>query len=137
MPDRRCESRFRVYGRVALQGRAGDNLRVTLLNLSAHGCQFVSPDDRMDIGSHLVMTLGPVGSIDATVVWRKGDLVGTSFERPLQPAMVEHIRQFLDAGRPAIESVAARPPGQPAIRPLPSSPTDRPRASLLRSGTGN
>jgi hypothetical protein len=85
-----------IIGRVFTVGGSRD---VTILDLSESGCQFYDASRRLENGARLTIKIGPVGPIEATVRWRRGDNVGVKFNTPLYPSVLEHIRDHFDLRR--------------------------------------
>ena len=98
------ESRAPRYGveveGIIRSGRGGGD-SVAISNLSIDGCRFSSPRRRISVGTALIMTMGPIGIVHARIVWRAGAVHGVSFDKPLHPAMLDHVRLFL-SGEPAL-----------------------------------
>jgi hypothetical protein len=105
--ENRREPRFNVMVAAAFRNGTGSRRAVRVTNLSARGCRFSSPDRRLGAGHFLALDFGRVGLVDARVKWRAGNLHGVRFERPLHPAVLDHIRYFLS------EEPALMPEGCP------------------------
>jgi hypothetical protein len=73
---------------------------VTVLDLSESGCRFHEPVSQLKENTLLTIKIGPVGPIEASVRWCRGDHVGLQFSNPLYPSVLEHIRQHFDLRRP-------------------------------------
>ena len=72
---------------------------VTILDLSESGCRFHEPLSQLKENAPLTIKIGPVGPIEATVRWCRGEHVGLQFSNPLYPSVLEHIRQHFDLRR--------------------------------------
>ena len=72
---------------------------VTILDLSESGCRFHEPHSRLKEGTPLTIKIGPVGPVEASVRWCRGEHVGLQFSNPLYPSVLEHIRQHFDLRR--------------------------------------
>jgi hypothetical protein len=69
---------------------------VTILDLSETGCQFHAAGSQLKADNRLTIKLGPVGPIEATVRWNRGDRHGVQFNSPLYPSVLQHIRDHFD-----------------------------------------
>lgn len=103
----RREPRYNIAVEARVLDGGSNQQPVSVTNLSADGCRFVSLDRRMRMGTLVNLAFGRVGTVDAKVRWRVGNTHGVSFARPLQPAVLDHIRLFLSE-KPAL--VAEREP---------------------------
>ena len=92
--ERRGEPRYIVIVEGGLRNASGSAQPVEIFNLSASGCRFRSTRQLAE-GDFLTLKVGPVGALDAKVVWREDDNHGVQFEQPLHPAVLDHVRLFL------------------------------------------
>lgn len=69
---------------------------VTVLDLSETGCQFHADGSHLKVDGHLTIKLGPIGPVEATVRWSRGDKYGVQFNSPLYPSVLDHIRAHFD-----------------------------------------
>jgi hypothetical protein len=86
-----------IIGRVFRTGTGARD--VTVLDLSEQGCRFHDRFGNLPKGTPLTIKLGPVGPVEATVMWSRGEYVGVQFRSPLYPSVLEHIRQHFDLRR--------------------------------------
>lgn len=89
------EPRYKVAVDASFRLGTANRRAVTVTNLSATGCRFVSQGPRLGLGSLVTLSFGRGSLVDAKVRWRFGDTHGVRFSRPLQPAMLDHIRLFV------------------------------------------
>lgn len=82
-----------IFGRIFTTRGSRD---VTILDLSETGCQFDAPGSLLQPENRLTIKLGPVGPVDATVRWDRGNRFGIEFKNPLYPSVLEHIREHFD-----------------------------------------
>lgn len=82
---------------------------VKITNLSATGCRFVSPGRRLGLATFITLSFGRAGLVEARVRWRLGHTHGVRFVRPLQPAVLDHIRLFVSK-EPALVAERDAPP---------------------------
>lgn len=85
-----------ILGRIFTANGSRD---VTILDLSESGCQFHAPMSHLKIDERLTVKLGPVGPVEATVRWHRGDKLGVQFNSPLYPSVLDHIRDHFDLRR--------------------------------------
>lgn len=85
-----------IIGRIFTSRGSRD---VTILDLSDTGCRLADHASQLAPDTRLTVKLGPVGPVEATVRWRRGDSVGIQFCTPLYPAVLEHIRSHFDLRR--------------------------------------
>lgn len=82
---------------------------VTIVDLSAQGCRLHSPDAAFIENSPVEVRLGPIGPLDARMKWYREDIFGLHFDKPLHPAVLDHIRAHFDVrhlGRGQIDRYA-------------------------------
>ncbi|WP_390548128.1 PilZ domain-containing protein [Qipengyuania sp. MTN3-11] len=82
----------KVYG-------VGGSREVTIFDLSEKGCCFRDDANRLALGDHIAVKIGPIGPIQANVRWRKHPHVGVQFVNPLYPSVLDHIRASHDLRR--------------------------------------
>ncbi|MBO0749258.1 MAG: hypothetical protein J2O44_02350 [Porphyrobacter sp.] len=107
MTEQRRSPRYGVELRgIVRSGSLADD-RVIISNLSREGCRFSAPHRRIAGGTRLTIALGPVGILHARVAWRVGPVHGVSFDQPLHPAVLDHMRLFLSSEPALIEERSA------------------------------
>ncbi|WP_158610993.1 PilZ domain-containing protein [Aurantiacibacter spongiae] len=82
-----------IVGRLRTTTGARD---VTILDISERGCRIRDRMGRLPENTSVTIKIGPIGPVDSVARWREGELVGLRFDRPLYPAVMEHIRQHFD-----------------------------------------
>lgn len=85
-----------IMGRIFTSRGSRD---VTVLDLSATGCQFHDLGNQLAPDTRLTIKLGPIGPVESTVRWKRGDSVGVQFNTPLYPSVLDHIRDHFDLRR--------------------------------------
>lgn len=93
--NRRRSPRYGVDVDGIIRSGGGAEHAVAIANLSVDGCRFTASGRRMAAGTLLAIGIGPVGLLHARVAWRVGAVHGVSFDQPLHPAVLDHIRLFL------------------------------------------
>jgi hypothetical protein len=93
--EKRREARYDVALDAKVRNGSGSSRKVEVTNLSQGGCRFRLGERRIGAGSFLTITVERVGFLDARVKWRQDDWHGIRFDRPLHPAVLDHIRLFL------------------------------------------
>jgi len=81
-----CEIEFRRHG--------GHLYPVDLLDLSPEGCRF-SPPIKVEPGEGFFLRIPGMDSIHATAAWSKEWMVGALFDKPLHPAVFDHLLKKL------------------------------------------
>lgn len=77
--------------------RTGHGKRdVTIVDLSERGCRIFDRMGYLAPNMSVTIKIGPVGPIDATVRWQDQPYAGISFDNPLYPAVLDHIRAHFD-----------------------------------------
>jgi hypothetical protein len=104
--QKRREDRYDVSLAASFHHGPGGPRAVRVSNLSARGCRFGCPS-KLDRGAFVAMTFGRAGMVDGRVRWRVGEAHGIRFDKPLSPAVLDHMRLFLSE-EPAL--VAEREP---------------------------
>lgn len=99
--ESRREPRYNIAVEASVRDGSDNHQPVRVTNLSAAGCRFVSSDRRLRMRTLVSLSFGRAGVVDAKVRWRVGDMHGVRFDRPLQPAVLDHIRLFLSE-KPAL-----------------------------------
>jgi hypothetical protein len=96
-PPRSVNERIEPRHEVSIVGRAfasGGSREVIIGDLSEKGCRF---DDysgmKTVVGARLTIKIGMIGPVPSTIRWVRDVTVGVSFDNPLQPYMLDHIRQ--------------------------------------------
>jgi PilZ domain-containing protein len=103
MDNRRRSPRYGVDVDGVIRGDSGAQHTVAISNLSVDGCRMSASGRRLAAGTALTIGVGPVGRLHARVVWRVGAVHGISFDQPLHPAVLDHIRLFLSTEPALIE----------------------------------
>lgn len=93
--EKRSEARYEVKLEAQVRNGIGSQRKVEVTNLSQQGCRFRLREKRLGQGAFLTITVGRLGFLDARVKWRQDDWHGIRFDRPLHPAVFDHIRLFL------------------------------------------
>ena len=93
--EKRSESRYEVKLDAHVRNGIGSQRKVQVTNLSPRGCRFRLREKRLGQGAFLTLTVERLGFLDAQVKWRQDDWHGIRFDRPLHPAVFDHIRLFL------------------------------------------
>ena len=95
MQGRRRGPRYGVDVAGVIRADGGTTHAVVISNLSLDGCRLSAPGRRFAAGALLTISVGPAGVLPARVAWRVGAVHGISFDQPLHPAVLDHIRLFL------------------------------------------
>lgn len=93
--DVQRELRYNVAVDASVRHGTAGHRWVKVTNLSATGCRFVSPARRLGMGASVTLSFGRAGLVEAKVRWRLGDTHGLRFDRPIQRAVLDHIRLYL------------------------------------------
>jgi hypothetical protein len=101
--DRRRAARYGVELQGIIRDEGGVERAVPISNLSVDGCRLNVSGRRLAAGTLLAIGVGPVGLLHAHVAWRVGAVHGVSFDQPLHPAVLDHIRLFLSTEPAMIE----------------------------------
>ena len=73
-----------------LRDRHSNKYDVTLLDLSVTGFR-AEAHYALDSGQIVWLTIPGMQGLEATVAWRRGQVIGCSFRNPLYPAVLDHI----------------------------------------------
>ena len=92
--EKRGEPRYAVVVTGSLRNASESPQPIQITNLSAGGCRLVYPR-LMGEGNFFTLAIGPVGPLEARVVWRAEDTHGIQFSQPLHPDELDHLRLFL------------------------------------------
>lgn len=103
--DRRHSPRFGVEVEGIIRSESRDEQTIVISNLSLDGCRFSAPGRRLPAGAPLVIGVGPVAVILASVAWRASAVHGVRFDQPLHPAVLDHIRLFLSKEPALVEEL--------------------------------
>lgn len=95
MPDR-SEDRYPTLIPGRYRTGRGIARAVTITDLSENGCRFHDRFGRLSPGDYLTLKIGPVGPIEANVVWHKDRVAGIEFKDKLHPSVLDHIRDNID-----------------------------------------
>lgn len=91
--DLRREIRFELKSEGRYRRGQGRAYKVLFQNISESGCQFYDLIGKLGRGDHITIRIGEIGPIDAYVAWSDRRCVGIEFDKPLYPAVLDHIRQ--------------------------------------------
>lgn len=91
--NRRKESRVYSQFHGACATQRGTFHSLSICEISPNGCRFTEADQALVVGDVIALSLGPV-DIDATVRWRKDELVGVQFHEELDAAIVSHFAAY-------------------------------------------
>ncbi len=86
----RTAARSQVLILAELRDRTSTRHNVEVLDLSATGFRCVA-DYSLEAGQTIWIKLPGLSGLEATVAWRRADMIGAAFLRPLYPAVFEHI----------------------------------------------
>jgi hypothetical protein len=86
----RTATRSQVVIMAELRDRTSTRHNVEILDLSATGFRCVA-DYSLDPGATIWIKLPGLAGLEAKVAWRRANMVGAAFLRPLYPAVFEHI----------------------------------------------
>lgn len=86
----RLATRSQVAMRAELRDRTWFRYFVQILDLSATGFRSIA-DYSLEPGQTIWIKLPGLAALEAKVVWRRDDIIGAAFLRPLYPAVYEHI----------------------------------------------
>jgi hypothetical protein len=93
-PPSQTEGRAAARSQVAiiaeLRDRTSTRHNVEILDLSATGFRCVA-DYSLEPGQTIWIKLPGLSGLEAKVAWRRADMIGAAFLRPLYPAVFEHI----------------------------------------------
>ncbi|MGE3691596.1 MAG: PilZ domain-containing protein [Novosphingobium sp.] len=91
----------------ALCRTGAERKTVKLWDLSSRGCRIFMTGMNLCEGQRIVLRPDGMESFDATVRWASDDFAGIEFDRPLHPAVVDHLcRLHPDEDRIALELAA-------------------------------
>lgn len=93
-PEDTGENRDRVRAafRIAatLRDRASNKFSVQLIDLSVTGFQ-AEAHPSLDPGAIVWLTIPGMQGLEATIMWRRRQVVGARFNQPLHPAVFDHL----------------------------------------------
>lgn len=87
-PRPRKDVRVGLSADVTLRRSGRSNYRVTILDLSLHGCK-VEFIERPTLDELVWIKFDDLQSLEAMICWTRGFDVGLEFERPIHPAVFE------------------------------------------------
>ena len=90
--DNRAGARAPFRIAATLRDRASNKFNVHLLDLSTTGFR-AEAHPSLDPGALVWLTIPGMQGMEATVMWRKRDIVGCRFNHPLHPAVFDHLVQ--------------------------------------------
>jgi hypothetical protein len=102
----RRDPRYNVTVDASFRNEAVTRSAIRVINVSARGCRFASVR-RLETGTPIELAFGDAATLEGKVRWRVGGAHGVRFGKPLDPALLDHIRLFLSS-EPAF--VAEREP---------------------------
>ncbi|MBX7533021.1 PilZ domain-containing protein [Qipengyuania sp. 1XM1-15A] len=94
MENRRSE-RHEVKVAGAWRQRNNYSRDVWIKDISESGCRFHDRFSILEVDKDILVRIGKIGPIPATVRWREGHIVGASFEKTLHPGVLDHIVKFM------------------------------------------
>ena len=84
-----------------------DRRNIALWDLSSHGCRIFVSGLTMKPGQRVVLKPEGMEALDGTIRWAGDEFAGVEFDRPLHPAVVDHLcRLHPDESRIAMEMAA-------------------------------
>lgn len=92
--DPRRQERVAVAMAARLRDRASNKYDVHLLDLSVTGFR-AEAHYGLDAGMIVWLTIPGIQGLEATVAWRRRDVIGCHFRQPLHPAVLDHIVKSL------------------------------------------
>lgn len=87
-PHPRKSARVALNAEVSMRRAGLSNYRVTVRDLSPHGCR-VEFVDRPNLDERVWLKFEGLEAIEAMVCWVKGADAGVEFERPVHPAVFD------------------------------------------------
>jgi hypothetical protein len=94
--DQRARGRAPFRIAAVLRDRASNKFNVHLVDLSTTGFQ-AEAHPSLDAGAIVWLAIPGMQGLEATVMWRRRNVIGCKFNPPLHPAVFDHL--------------VARPPG--------------------------
>jgi hypothetical protein len=95
--DRRRESRQFVEVPGSYQ-ETGTALREIVFGaISARGCRLNRVEPHVGVGDVIALNLGPIGPLQATIRWRRGEAAGVEFHEALEHAIVDFFAAYCGA----------------------------------------
>ena len=79
-----------------------DRWDVLVTDLSRHGCRICAGTLWLPAGQMIILRLTGLESLLGTVRWSRDGEAGIEFERPLHPAIVEHLERVHPDGNALI-----------------------------------
>jgi hypothetical protein len=92
--DNRGRERVAVTMSARLRDRASNKYDVHLLDLSVTGFR-AEAHASLDKDMIVWLTIPGMQGLEATVAWRRRDVIGCRFTQPLYPAVLEHVVRTL------------------------------------------
>jgi hypothetical protein len=92
--DHRRMPRMPVATNAKLRDRMSNKYDVHILDLSVTGFR-AEAHYGLDAGQIVWLTLPGMQGWEATVAWRRGNVIGCQFRQPLYPAVLDHIVKTL------------------------------------------
>lgn len=89
-PKPRQAERIAVRGTASLRRSGYNKVVVNLMDLSTAGFR-IETFGGINVGIPVWITLPGLSSIEAQVVWARGDQVGCEFHTPLHPSVLEAV----------------------------------------------
>ncbi len=88
-PRRRKTERVAVRSDVTILSSAGESSRARIADLSTHGCNLVGENARLRIGGFIEVSLETGDPMHAIIRWKRGEVAGVEFLRPIPPDRAE------------------------------------------------
>lgn len=88
--DHRRQRRVAVAMAARLRDRASNKYDVHLRDLSVTGFR-AEAHYGLDAGGIVWLTIPGMNGLEATIAWRRGNVIGCHFRQPLHPAVFDHI----------------------------------------------
>ncbi|MES2699344.1 MAG: PilZ domain-containing protein [Pseudomonadota bacterium] len=89
--ERRESERLETKQKVVCRTSEGALPEVSLLDLSASGCQVFVRQGYLDLGQHIVVRLEGLEGLPAVVCWVEHERAGIEFARELHPSVLDHL----------------------------------------------
>jgi hypothetical protein len=94
--ERRKSARFLVRSKVIVTASQGKSWKAAIGDLSTHGCNLIGVHDTLRAGNFIAIALECGDAVQAVVRWRRDDVAGAEFLRPL-PAENAEWQALLEA----------------------------------------
>ncbi|RVQ69284.1 PilZ domain-containing protein [Croceicoccus ponticola] len=101
----RYQHRSRVRIPAGYRTDKGDEIATSVIDISERGCRLRSGVDLLKPGEGLSIAIGNLAPVSAQVQWQYGSFCGLSFVRPLDTALLDHLRHAYVRGALPLESL--------------------------------